>query len=499
MSASYVWLAVAIYIVMGLAIAWVGRRHLGIGMSEFFLANRTVGGLVSALTYSATTYSAFMMVGLAGFTYQGGVGALGFEFTYLCGLFLAVYFAPRFWLVGKRYNYISPAELLADRYQHKGAGVVAAVLALVFLVPYSAAQLMGIGFLVSGVSQGAIPVMAGIIIATILAVAWANIAGLRSVAWTDAMQALIMIVTSVVVLFFVVYLGFGGFGSFFQRMESDIPGLLTVPSETGMFNFKMYLGLCVPWVFFCLSNPQVSQRLFIPKSVRAMKQMIGGFLCFGFLYTLVTVMWGFTARLLVPGLAKADMASPSLLALAIVPRFLAIIVMVGVMAAAISTIDSILLTLSSMFTRDIYKNLRPEVEEARELSIGKWVIPIMSLVTLIFAIWASRETGLQVMIVSLSVASSAGLLMAVPSIIGAFLWRRATAAGALVSMIAGAILTMVLQLGGYKPWGHWAGIWGIIVCSLLFIVVSLLTSPPREKAEEFMGYLEEELPKHRFI
>jgi SSS family solute:Na+ symporter len=499
MSTFYVWLALIVYVAMGVTIACLGRRHLGAGMSEFFLANRTVGGVVSALTYSATTYSAFMMVGLAGFTYRGGVGALGFEFTYLCGLFLAVYFAPRFWLVGRKYNYISPAELLADRYQHKGVGVVAALLAMVFLVPYSAAQLMGIGFLVSGVSQGAIPVMAGIIIATILAVAWANIAGLRSVAWTDAMQALIMIVTSIMVLLFVVYRGFGGFGSLFHRMESDIPGLLTVPSEAGMFNFSMYLGLCVLWVFFCLSNPQVSQRLFVPKSVKALKQMIGGFLCFGFLYTLVTVLWGFTARLLVPGLTKADMASPSLLALAIVPRFLAIVVMVGIMAAAISTIDSILLTLSSMFTRDIYKNLRPQVAEAKELSLGKWVIPIVSLITLLFAIWASRETGLQVMIVSLSVASSAGLLMAVPSIVGAFFWKGATAPGALSSMIGGAILTMVLQLGGYKPWGHWAGVWGILVCSFLFITVSLLTSPPRQRAEEFMGYLEEELPRHRFI
>ena len=499
MSVFYVWLAVSIYVAIGLAIAWAVRRQLGLGMSEFFLANRTLGGFISALTYSATTYSAFMMVGLAGFTYRGGVGALGFEFTYLCGLFLAVYFAPRFWLVGRKYSYISPAELLADRYQSKAVAIVAAILALVFLVPYGAAQLMGIGFLVSGVSEGAIPVIVGIVLATVLAVAWANIAGMRSVAWTDAMQALIMIVTSVIVLLLVVYLGFGGFGPLFHRMETDIPGLLKVPAETGMFNFKMYLGLCVPWAFFCLSNPQVSQRLFIPKSVTALKQMIGGFLCFGFLYTLVTVMWGFSARLLVPGLPKADLASPSLLALPIVPRFLAIIVMVGIMAAAISTIDSILLTLSSMFARDIYKNLNPGASEAPELSLGKWVIPVMSLIALVFAIWASRGTGLKVMIVSLSVAASAGLLMAVPSIIGAFFWRRGTAVGALASMIGGAIFTMGLQLGGYKPLGHWPGVWGIAVCTVLFIVVSLLTSPPREKANEFIGYLKEELSKHRFI
>ena len=80
-------------------------------------------------------------------------------------------------------------DLLADRYQSKAVGVVAALLALVFLVPYSAAQLLGIGLLLNGMSGGGIPVLAGILVATLLAIAWSRIAGLRSVAWTDAFQA----------------------------------------------------------------------------------------------------------------------------------------------------------------------------------------------------------------------------------------------------------------------------------------------------------------------
>jgi len=77
--AAWVWLAVGLYVVLGFAIALAARRHVGVGMSEFFLADRRVGGFISALTYSATTYSAFMLVGLAGLSYTGGVGALGFE------------------------------------------------------------------------------------------------------------------------------------------------------------------------------------------------------------------------------------------------------------------------------------------------------------------------------------------------------------------------------------------------------------------------------------
>jgi SSS family solute:Na+ symporter len=495
----WVWFGIAIYIAVGLGIAVIARRQLGAGVSEFFLANRRVGGFVSALTYSATTYSAFMMIGLAGLTYISGVGALGFELTYLCGMFMMVFFLPRFWLVGRKYGYVSPMELLSDRYQSRWVGATAAILALVFLVPYAAVQLMGIGYLMNGISQGAIPVVAGIIIAVLCAIAWSNIAGMRSVAWTDAFQALIMIATSAAVLG-VVVAALGGFGSFFSKLESATPGLLTVPTAKGAWSINMFIGLALPWLFFLISNPQVSQRLFIPKSVTAMKQMLGGFLVFGFIYTMISILWGFSATLLVPGVEKADLVTPTLLALPIIPMGLAIIVMIGITAAAISTIDSILLTLSSVWARDIHKGLiNPKVSEARELRVGQWVIPIMAIIAFVFAWWAAGKTGLAFMIAPLSSAASAGLLMAVPAIFGAFFWKRATASGAIVSCIVGAIVVLLFQVTGWKPLGWWPGTWGFIVCVILFIGVSLATKPPRAKAEEFIGYLKEKLAEGKFI
>ncbi len=497
----WVWFSVCIYIALGMAIAVTARRQLGAGMNEFFLGNRRVGGFVSAMTYAATTYSAFMMIGLAGLTYESGVGALGFELTYLCGLFLVAFFGPRFWLVGRKFNYLTHAELLADRYQSRTVGVTACALCLIFLIPYTAIQIMGIGYLVAGLSKGAIPLIVGMIIAIILAIAWSNIAGLRSVAWTDAFQALIMVCTSLAVLLVVVRAGFGGFGNFFARMNSDIPDLLTVPTGKGLWNVNMFIGLALPWFFFCLSNPQVTQRLFIPKSVTAFKQMIGGFLVFGFIYTLISVLWGFAARLLIPGLEKADMATPTLLAMPIVPTALALIVMIGIMAAAVSTIDSILLTLSSMWARDIHKSvINPRISKERELAISrKCVIPIIAITSFVFAWWAVGKTGLAFMIAPLSSAASAGLLMAVPTIIAAFFWKRATAAGAISSMIVGAVTVLGLQVTGFKPLGLWPAVWGLIVCLILFVAVSLVTKPPLEKAKKFMGYLHEELPQGGFI
>ena len=494
---NYAWLVLSIYVICGVVIALAARKKLGTGMNEFFLANRQLGGFVSALTYAATTYSAFMMVGLAGLTYKLGVGAMGFELTYLCGLVLVVFFGPRFWLVGRKFDYLTHAQLLADRYQSRSVGIVAALLCLVFLIPYAAIQLMGIGYLLSIVSQGAISLLSAMLIATLLAVIWSNMAGLRSVAWTDALQAVLMLVTSIITLSFVVYRGFGGFENFFSRLNTDVPTLL---AGAGLFKFNVFLGLALPWLFFSISNPQVTQRLFVPSSVTAFKQMIGGFLIFGLIYTLVSVFWGFSARLLIPDLKAADLATPSLLALPLIPKIFAIVVMVGILSAAISTIDSILLSLASMCTRDIIKvGFKANISEDSELRIGKFIIPVLAAVFFVFAYWAAGKTGLAFMIAPLSAAASAGLLMAVPSIIGAFFWKRATAAGALSSMLIGAAVVLILQVTGYKPLGMWPGIWGSAVCLVLYIGVSLVTRAPEAKAAEFIGYLEDNLSKHKFI
>ncbi len=512
MSASYVYIAILIYIILGFLVAYAARSGMKKGIIEYFLGGRETGGFVAALSYSATTYSAFMMVGLAGFTYSGGVGALGFELVYLSGLSLVAFFGPRFWLVGKKYGYISPYEMLGDRYNNQWIATISSLAACVFLIPYLAVQLMGVGYLMNGLSNGAIPYMVGVIIAVIAAIAWAMIAGMRSVTWTDSLQSLIMIIVSVLILFFVVYKHLGGFINFFNIIEKKYPEYLAVPGP-GFFNFKVFLGLTLPWFFFSISNPQVSQRLFIPDSLKSMKTMIKGFLGFGLVYTLVSVLWGFSAVVLLPGLEKADMATPALLGSEYVPVILGLIAMIGITAAAISTIDSIMLTLSSLVVRDFYKNVKDDIDGKSkiykdnqddsgekgsnrhnyQLIIGKIVILIIAVIGVLFA---AQQLDL---IATLSVASSVGLMVVVPTIFGAFFWRRATAAGSIASILSGSAVAIYLQFSGWKPLGHWPGVWTILVGSLVFIVVSLLTEPPREKAEEFMGYLQEELENRNIL
>lgn len=490
MSARYVYLAMFIYIVIGCWLAYIARIGMKKNIIDYFLGGRSTGGIIAALSYSATTYSAFMMVGLAGFTYSGGVGALGFELVYLAGLSLVAFFGPRFWLLGEKYGYISPYEMLADRYNNKWISIISSFTACIFLIPYLSVQLMGVGYLMNGLSDGEIPFMIGVLIATVLAIAWALVAGLRSVTWTDSLQSLIMIIVSILVLLFIVYSRLGGFLNFFNILEKDFPEYLSVPGP-GFFNFRTFLGLTLPWFFFSISNPQVSQRLFIPNSLKSMKTMIKGFLIFGFVYTLVAVFWGFTALILLPGLERADMATPILLGSSYVPVTLGLLAMVGITAAAISTIDSIMLTLSSLVLRDLYQKNRDK--SSFDLVIARVVIILIAFLGFLFA---SQQFDL---IAALSVASSVGLLIVVPTIFGAFFWRKSTAAGSISSLLSGCFTAVYLQFTGWSPWGYPAGVWTLVISSLIFIIISLLTAPPEEKADELLDYLDKELSRRNIL
>ena len=473
--------ALAIYVVIGAGVAFLARGGAGGGLADYFIWNRSMGGFIGALSYSATTYSAFMLVGLAGLTYAGGVGALGFEMVYFSGLALVAFFGPRFLLAGKKFGYVTPSEMLGDRYASRWVAVATALASCVFLIPYSAVQLAGIGYLLSGVTDGGVSFTVGTLIATALAVTFALVAGIRSVAWTDALQVLVMLVTATVAVLLVVS-SLGGFGELFGRLSDEHPGVLSVPGG-GFFSFSVFLGLTLPWFFFSLSNPQVSQRLFMVGTMKNLRRMLLGFLIIGFMYTLVAVLWGFAALVRFPELESADLATPSLLASDLVPPVVAVIVIVGILAAAISTIDSILLTLSSMVARDVYGNTPDGADEGRQLLVGKIVIPVIAVLALLFA-------GLQLdLIAILAVSSSAGLLVTVPAIIGAFFWRRGTAAGVLASIVFSGALVAYLEITQTRFLGQASGVWGLLVAVLLYVGVSLLTTAPDRKADEFIGYL----------
>jgi len=473
--------SIAIFFAACFAIGHHGKLKSGKSMEEFFIAGRNIGGFIAALTYSATTYSAFMMVGLVGLTAIHGVGALGFELIYMMGLILAVAFGLRFYIAGKKWGLVAPAQLLIERYGSPWLGFIAAILYHVFLIPYMAVQLIGAGALLNGITKGAIPFEVGALIVAAIAFAYTIWGGMRAVAWTDALQAFIMLASSILMLFVAFQLA-GGVKAAFAKLLQE-PEVLSVPGPHNYFTVAAFISMTVPWFFFSVSNPQVVQRFYITRSVKSLKNMIRGFLIFGFIYTVVVTMMGLIAHILIPWVQNQDMVTPTLLTM--IPEPIAIFVLIGILAASVSTLDSIILTLSSEFAIDIVKVIRPQCSEELALRAGKAFMAVIVLATMIF----SLTKGL---IVELAVTSSSWLLQLVPAFIAALIWERANKISAYASVASGVAVTAILTLLRINPLGIAAGIWGLVAATLALIIPSMLLKTD-ERGIAFKSSLDKDL------
>ncbi|SDW73305.1 sodium:solute symporter family protein [Roseicitreum antarcticum] len=479
------WAAIAVFAAFGIVLAWRAARQNSGTVADYYLGGRDIGGLVAGLSYAATTYSAFMLVVLTGLTYRGGVGALGFELIYFAGLSLLVIFAPRFWLAARKWGFISPAEMLGARYGSPMVARLTALVGLIFLLPYCTTQMAGIGLLLSGVTGGDITLFQAVVTGAVLAVFWTLFAGLRSVAWTDAVQAAVMMGAGLLAVGFAIAT-IGGVGPFIAATQDTHAAWLTVPGP-GLWSFNTFIALSFPWFFFAISNPQVSQRLFIMRDFGAMRRMVLWVLGFGLVFTLVAVIWGFAALQLAPGLDNTSTATPALLTSGAIPLWVALLLIIGILAAAVSTLDSIALTVGAMVARDFVGITR---SDAAQIMVGRVVV----VGVIVFAAWFALQSTR--IVDQLAALSAAGLLVTVPPIIGAFFWSRGTASGALACMAGGALLAiymaMVAGVSVFNPVLAFS-VAGVSVA--LFVGVSLLTKPAKG-ALDFKAELAPDLARH---
>ncbi len=418
----------AIYLLLGTAIALISKR-VGIRTTaDYYVAGHRLGGVLAAISYAATTYSAFMMVGLVGLTYATGVGAFGFEITYLLStIFLLSYVAPRVWRLSKERNWISPAEMVSDLYGMRSLSLLVALMYLVALIPYASAQLIAVGRMVEGMAPGLY--WLGIILGVVAALVWTGLSGMWSLASTDLFQGLWMILAAVG---FVAWLFLWG--------GQDIARGAARMAEEGLLGMRwpplVFASYSIPWAFFAVTNPQVVQKLYTPRDERALRRLVTLFTVFGLSYTVMVTAVGLAGRALsevgrVPVVDVVDRVTPTLLRFAPLP--LAVFVFTSIVAAAMTTMDAIVLTLSSTASRDVYQGYVGG-DDRTAINVGRVAILILLAV---LSYVAYLRIGF---IVDLSVLASALLLPLAPvTLVGWFYGRRSRSMGyaAIASLASG--------------------------------------------------------------
>ncbi len=447
--------AIVIYALIGTTIAYYSRGAKT--QEEYFIAGRKVSGFISAMTYAATTYSAFMMVGLVGLAYKTGVGAAGFELMYLVGtLFLLSYYGPKIWKISREYGIVSPAEFLKIRYGSATAKL-AAVVSLVALIPYTSVQLIGVALILE---NAGITYIHGIAVAAFLIALWAYMGGLRGVALTDAVQGVVMLASALLALTFVT-------AKTDISQVSRLGELLYVPNS--IWTYTRFAALVTPWFFFALTNPQVFQRIFIPRDEDALKKMVVYFGLFGLIYTFLVTLLGIELRVMTetgnfPMVEDRDKVTPTLLA--IMPDWLALLVAISILAAAITTANSIVLSLSSMLSRDVFRE--------RYVLLGRISVIVLTLAVAVFASLRIEY------IVELAVLSSTILLCLLPLILGFFHWDRGGEVTGVATVLTGFAAAISL-------WWLKASLFGIpnSVLTLAVTVLAYLVFSTVERRKQF--------------
>jgi SSS family solute:Na+ symporter len=490
MSPTLVIIGVGLYTILMFAIGFWGFGKTRPSMEDFFLGGRTLGLFVVLCTVWSTLFSAYSYIGLPGAYYRTGISFFGIAGNILLNSLCMYLLGSRMWVLGKKHGFINMTDLFAERYGSNLVCVIAMIISIGSLLPYIGLQVKGAGLTLQGVTNGVISFETGLLYITIVTLFYVMLGGFRSVVWTDVVQSIIMLVGMLGAMFLIADKVGGGLGGVIQKAAAIDPKLLSFPGPAGVWTPSMVLTTCMVVGMGGFAWPQISQRMYATKSLKTVKMLAFIFPLAALFVNLPPIFIGLAGKVQYPALKNADLVFPMMLN-ELVPPVFGIIIVLAILAAIMSTVSGQILSLTSIIVRDIYvRFFDPEsATQTKITKLSRFVLLIVVAGALAFVFW-----GPATLVGLLIDASGPIMLQVLVVLIGALYWRRATKAGAIISMIGSETFLVLLWMKVVKMpiAGIHNGVWAMIFGVILFVVVSLLTKPVDEKTiEKFFGAFKE--------
>ena len=457
-------------------IGWyAGRKTNSIG--DFFVLSGKAGVLVSGIAYFSTQFSMGTFLGTPGTIY--GVGYAGMAISVpgavFCMILPALLIGRKLITLGHKYGFLTMADYLTDRYHSKNMSGVLGVMMLFFLVPMMGAQIIGAGVIVH-VFTG-LPEWVGVVGMGIIVILYCMSGGMKGAMMTDVIQGSLMIATAVVTFIVSVVMG-GGFSNINHTLQSMNEAYLTFPGANGYMPWTYYVSNIVLWSFFTMGQPHLFTKFFAMKDHKTMfKAILLG--TAGMFFSATLIEWaGVNGIASIQNIEKADQIIPMILQRGLNP-FLASIFIAGIVAAGMSTIDGILVTTTGAVTRDIYqKIINKDATDENVMKLSKVVTVIIGIIVICFGVFQPGS------IFEINLFAFSGMAIFVVPILFGIYWKKATAKGAIASVIVGIISLLLFTLNPSVKalaMGFHALFPTTIIASIVMIVVSKFTkTPPQE-------------------
>ncbi len=479
---------VVVYFAVVLGIGfWALRRGAGKDLEGYLLGGRKIGPLVTALTLQSTSMSGFMFLGAGALGYAEGYWALWYAAGDVGGGVVNLSTIGRRMRKLSRLNgSLTPIEYLEKRYPLPAIRLFAASITVFLLGSYALAQFIAGGkgmALVTG-----LPYPTALLAAVSIILLYTYLGGYLAVAYTDFFQSVVMLIGVLWVLG-AALVELGGLSAANRALADLDPTLLSVWGRDLGYQgqWGIVLGAVLVFSVGYMGWPHVVTRHMAMR--RPTTARLAGAYATGWnlLFVSSPYLLGILAILILPEIADPEMAIFEV-AIRLLPPAVTGVLMAAIMAAIMSTADSLLLQTGSIASRDLYQRFfKPAATERQMVWVSRLLVLAIGVVGYIVAV-VEPPTVFGIVVFVTSVLGSAFL----PAYFCAVWWRRANAPGALASMVSGAAIAFLWQLASLQePSGLHPMVAGTLSSSIAMVAVSLATQKSSPVPKEVLDQMAE--------
>lgn len=431
--------------------------------ADYHLGGKKIVGWALALSERATGESAWLILGLTGFAYAKGFSAIWIALGCISGIITSwIFLSRKFRKESENLNVFTYTEYLALKHKEKANFIrwYSSFIIIFFYIFYISAQFGG-GGKVLNITFG-LPEIYGVLISAIVVILYSMAGGFFAVVWTDAVQAIIMILTFCATPIFMIYYILKSKVSF-EPIFSN-PELFSLTGGVYGFTAGILIFNNLSWFFGYLGGqPQLSTRWMAMKNDKDVKNGMFVAILWTILAYSGAISIGILGNLLIQ---KETLKDPEFLLPAIVlklfPAWFSGILLVGAIAAMMSTASAQLLLTTTAISEDVYhKALKKNLNEKKLVLLSRLTLLFVGIFSLILTFTSKK------LIYTIVSWAWAGIGCSFsPVIILSFFWKRFNYKGAIASLITGSSTTIIWMISGLDK--HFSSIAASFILAFIF-------------------------------
>ncbi|HEX9653407.1 MAG TPA: sodium:solute symporter family protein [bacterium] len=472
---------IIIYLLAVLAVGSLSHRLFRGTGEDYFVATRTIGPFILLMSLFGTHMTAFSLLGASAESYHTGIGVFALMASSSALVAPAVFFfiGTRAWAIGKQHGYLTQVQFLRERWNSDAVALIMFVALIGFLIPYLLIGVMGGGITLNEITNGHVPEWVGGLMVCIVVLVYVTYGGLRGTAWANTFQTLVFM-TLGAVTFFVIVNKLGGFSNAMSLVAEQHPELLVRGD-----NIKPLKSLSYTLIPLSVGTfPHIFIHWLSAKRADSFRYPM-------ILYPLcVAVVWIPSVLLGVLGTNDfSNLQGPAANSILIKmigrysPEVLSGFLAAGVFAAIMSSLDSQVLSIGTMFTQDIVRRygFHDQMSERQQIFFGRIFVVAILAITFLLSQISNRS------IFKLGTWSFTGFTALFPIVVAALYWKRSTKYGALASAITVVVLWIAFFIQGWRDPNYTIGGSGLMpvavmlaASTLAMVSGSLLTKAPDE-------------------